>query len=327
MKNIFKSYKASGTILALLVIIMCSLTLVLITEYQSLRKQMRHVVSLKEEYRNYILAVKQVLSEQNKKSLETTIECDSRIQKKNAIGEVVFPDGVRVFSSDDEPSEEESGSFTVINRDLEYLKQSSLEFIQDQDLNLLRKVDPQLWQGYTNQVIASRKAQSARKPQKKQRRKKVARSVRRPSKKEYVAPAPLVKDIELSWPINRDNFWLSSKFGPRKKPNGKPGFHYGIDMAAIRGTPVKAAAAGVVIEAGSRYGYGNTIVVVHNNKYKTRYAHLDSISVKVGQKVHRGMMIGKVGDTGYVRSKGKDASHLHFEVHAFGKQVNPMYFL
>lgn len=136
------------------------------------------------------------------------------------------------------------------------------------------------------------------------------------------------KDFIFSWPIDRSRFWLSSFFGPRRKKNGSPGFHYGIDMAALKGTSVMAAAPGVVIESRYNAGYGNTIVLAHNGKYKTRYAHLDSLFVKVGQPVQRGALIGTVGNTGYVRSAfGKDPSHLHFELHMFGKKVNPMHFL
>lgn len=87
------------------------------------------------------------------------------------------------------------------------------------------------------------------------------------------------------------------------------------------------AAEGIVVEARNATGYGKTVVVAHSRKYRTRYAHLDKILVKPGQKVTRSDTIGRVGSTGYVRSKkGRDASHLHFEVYAFGKKVNPMYF-
>ena len=63
------------------------------------------------------------------------------------------------------------------------------------------------------------------------------------------------------------------------------------------------------------------------SKYRTRYAHLDKILVKVGKKVSQNQCIGKVGDTGFIRKKGRDGSHLHFEVLAFGKQMNPLYVL
>lgn len=98
-------------------------------------------------------------------------------------------------------------------------------------------------------------------------------------------------------------------------------------MAAHRGTPVKSVAAGVVEQAESAPGYGNTIVIAHDAVYKTRYAHLDAILVTVGQKVKQGDVIGKVGDTGFTRKIGKDASHLHLEVYEHGKQVNPMHLI
>lgn len=130
------------------------------------------------------------------------------------------------------------------------------------------------------------------------------------------------------WPIERSSFWLSSKFGSRKKDNGSWGYHYGIDMAAPKGTPVMTAASGFIIEACySTKGYGKTVVVVHNNKnYQTRYAHLDAVYVKVGQKVKQGMCIGAVGDTGFVRGEngGKNAYHLHFEVKKNGEHIDPL---
>lgn len=133
-----------------------------------------------------------------------------------------------------------------------------------------------------------------------------------------------VHDIQFVWPVDRKRFWLSSLFGPRKLKNKAWRFHYGIDMAALRGTPVKAAAAGIVVESCYNNGYGNYIIIAHNKKYKTRYAHLHTRRVKVGQKVKKGAFIGTVGDTGAVRKSGKDASHLHFEVYQFGRRINPL---
>lgn len=135
-----------------------------------------------------------------------------------------------------------------------------------------------------------------------------------------------IKDFSGQWPLHHSQFWLSSKFGPRRKHDGTLGYHYGIDMAALTGTPVYAIADGIIEQATySRTGYGNMIVMVHNKKYSTRYAHLDVIYVKKGQKVKKGSMIGRVGATGSVR--GKNASHLHFEVQVFGKRINPLYIL
>lgn len=134
-----------------------------------------------------------------------------------------------------------------------------------------------------------------------------------------------VKDL-LALPIDRNKFWISSYFGPRKKAKGKIGFHYGLDLAALKGTPVKAAAIGKVVFAGFLPGFGNNILLSHAN-IKTRYAHLDSFRVKVGDRVMRGEVIGTVGDSGSVRKKGHDASHLHFEVYNSGRRVNPVSYL
>jgi len=128
------------------------------------------------------------------------------------------------------------------------------------------------------------------------------------------------------WPVDRNNFWISSFFGPRKLGRSVR-MHAGIDLAAIKGTPVLAAANGRVVTAGYELGYGNTIVIQHSNKYKTRYAHLDEIFVRNGQSVRSGQKIGAVGDTGFVQAEGNSASHLHFEVYAFNKQVNPILYL
>jgi murein DD-endopeptidase MepM/ murein hydrolase activator NlpD len=136
---------------------------------------------------------------------------------------------------------------------------------------------------------------------------------------------PLLTDILFTRPMKRSHYWLSSYFGPRKKPNGQWGFHYGLDMAANRGTPIKSVAAGEVQIAESASGYGNTIMIVHDDVYKTRYAHLDEILVTVGQRVQQGDLIGKVGDTGFTRKMGKDASHLHLELYENGTQVDPMH--
>jgi murein DD-endopeptidase MepM/ murein hydrolase activator NlpD len=131
------------------------------------------------------------------------------------------------------------------------------------------------------------------------------------------------KSIRFQWPIEREYFWLSSTFGPRKKPNGTWGYHYGIDMAASQGTPVRAASAGVVIEAAySNKGYGKTVVIDHADGSQTRYAHMHAIQVKVGAKVRQGDQIGLVGNTGFVR--GENGTHLHFEVKKGTKYIDPL---
>ncbi len=137
----------------------------------------------------------------------------------------------------------------------------------------------------------------------------------------------ITQDFTFHWPLELHHFWLSSLFGARKKANGQPGFHYGIDLAAMKGTPIKAAAAGIVIQAQYVPGYGNNILIQHNKYYRTRYAHLNRIHVAVGQKIIQGQKIGTVGDSGSVRKNGHDASHLHFEIYHNGSHVNPLRYL
>lgn len=131
----------------------------------------------------------------------------------------------------------------------------------------------------------------------------------------------------FSLPLAKGSFWMSSRFGPRPRADGSAGFHYGIDLAANRGTPVYAARSGVILYAGHDNGYGKTVVIKHGSHFKTRYAHLDKILVKTGDTIARGSAIGAVGATGHVRKKGGDGSHLHFEVYYQGKRVDPLQFL
>jgi murein DD-endopeptidase MepM/ murein hydrolase activator NlpD len=99
--------------------------------------------------------------------------------------------------------------------------------------------------------------------------------------------------------------------------------HSGIDIASRTGTPILAADAGYVVLAGwDTWGYGNQVVIDHGNGFKTRYAHLSSISVKAGDTVKKGQKIGLMGSTG--RSTGP---HLHFEVIYNGVMRNPQGYL
>lgn len=110
---------------------------------------------------------------------------------------------------------------------------------------------------------------------------------------------------------------MSSSFGPRW---GR--MHEGTDFAAPIGTPAYATADGVVTEAGWASGYGRLIKIRHEFGIETRFAHLNKINVKVGQKVSRGEHIGDIGNSG--RSTGP---HLHYEIRVGGKPVNPMIYI
>jgi murein DD-endopeptidase MepM/ murein hydrolase activator NlpD len=93
-------------------------------------------------------------------------------------------------------------------------------------------------------------------------------------------------------------------------------------MAAMRGTPIRAAADGVIVEACRSNSFGKTVLIRHSNRLKTRYAHLQSFRVRHGIRVRQGAILGYVGHSGRVR--GKNGDHLHFEVIYNNRPVNPM---
>src|SRR5690625_1968749 len=116
---------------------------------------------------------------------------------------------------------------------------------------------------------------------------------------------------------------ISSKYGQRKHPiTGKTSMHNGTDIAAASGTAVKVAAAGTVAVVSHNNLAGYFINVQHPGGILTRYHHLSAQSVKVGQKVSAGQVIGRVGMTG-----SATGPHLHFEVHRHGTRVDPPRFM
>ena len=126
---------------------------------------------------------------------------------------------------------------------------------------------------------------------------------------------PSVGTGTFAWPAEGGH--ISSQMGHRW---GR--YHYGIDIARPSGYTIKASDNGVVKTAGRHSTYGNHIVIDHNNGYETLYAHLSEIGVSVGQVIEQGAAIGVMGSTG--RSTG---THLHFEVHKNGSEVNPLAYL
>jgi murein DD-endopeptidase MepM/ murein hydrolase activator NlpD len=119
------------------------------------------------------------------------------------------------------------------------------------------------------------------------------------------------------------NGYYSSSFGWRIDPfTGLNAFHEGVDFMAEEGTPILAAAGGVVVFAARHPQYGNMVEIDHGNDLVTRYAHASRILAKVGDVVLRGSKIAEVGNTG--RSTG---THLHFEVRHRGAAQNPVRFL
>ena len=124
-------------------------------------------------------------------------------------------------------------------------------------------------------------------------------------------PAPRAGSRFL-WPLEGK---LLSSFGPKKG-----GLHNdGINIAAARGTPVRAAENGVVAYAGNELkGFGNLILVRHDGGWVTAYAHAEEITAQRGDQVRRGQVLGKVGQTGNVASP-----QLHFEIRRGTRAVDP----
>jgi murein DD-endopeptidase MepM/ murein hydrolase activator NlpD len=132
------------------------------------------------------------------------------------------------------------------------------------------------------------------------------------------------KDSLLStpsiWPVRGT---LTSGFGWRRSPlSGAGRMHQGLDISNRIGTPIRAPARGTITFSAMDGAYGLCIVIDHGNGIATRYGHLSRSSVKTGDYVQRGDVIGFVGNTG--RSTGP---HLHYEVHVRGVPVNPMRYI
>ena len=122
------------------------------------------------------------------------------------------------------------------------------------------------------------------------------------------------------WPTHG---WLSSGMGNRADPlTGEKDFHPGLDISSETGGPVYATADGKVTTAAMAGNYGNLVVIDHGYGIETRYGHLSAFKVREGQAVKRGDLLGLVGATG--RTTG---SHLHYEVRANGRILNPLQLL
>ncbi|WP_192401661.1 peptidoglycan DD-metalloendopeptidase family protein [Thermoanaerobacterium thermosaccharolyticum] len=132
----------------------------------------------------------------------------------------------------------------------------------------------------------------------------------------------LVKGGDVIYPFDGD-YQITSPFGGRTDPvKGTNEYHTGVDFGVPLGTEIKAAADGVVVQAGTNGGYGNSVSIEHGGGMETLYGHLSKVLVSVGQKVKQGDIIGLSGSTG--KSTGP---HLHFEVRKNGQPVNPMTYL
>ncbi len=122
------------------------------------------------------------------------------------------------------------------------------------------------------------------------------------------------------WPIRGR---INSSFGYRNAPfTGRRTFHKGIDIKGTMGAPIVASAAGVVTKSGYSGAYGILVVINHGGGIITKYSHMQNATVKVGEKVKRGDMVGRIGMTG--RTTGP---HLHYEVVVNGVPRDPMKYM
>ncbi len=333
-------------LLVFLLLVTLALSLALYFQYSYFVEQAEKMLILQQDYQNYIALFKKSFSEPSQQGSEYfTID-----EKKKPLGEplshalnengevedaqtkdLFYPQ--KTLASNMEMNEEIQtwpgspkprlksrvwGSFLVVNRGYQYLKESAVEFSKKHNLEYAVKHMYDLYDWNEDgqySFIANEKNV-----------KKIVVS-KKNEKTDASRDFHFYKDsFTFQWPMDKSLFRIGSKYGPRKKTNGTWGFHQGIDLPAAKGTPVKAAATGVVIETSySPNGYGKSVVIAHNKKYRTRYAHLDTIYVKIGQKVEVNEYIGRVGATGFV--VGKKPFHLHFEVIVFGKKINPLYVL
>lgn len=135
-------------------------------------------------------------------------------------------------------------------------------------------------------------------------------------KEDMMASIPAIQPIS-----NKKLRRIGSYYGYRTDPFYKvTKFHEGIDFTASVGTEIYATGDGTVVSVErSRGGYGNCIIINHGFGYQTLYAHLSKMDVRRGQKVTRGQVIGRVGNTGK-----STAPHIHYEVHKGSKSIDPI---
>ena len=153
------------------------------------------------------------------------------------------------------------------------------------------------------------------------------RKRREAANKPSVAPGEQLGTGQFGLPMARGTYSVSSPFGYRTHPiTGSQSLHGGIDMAAPVGTPIYASDSGTVLYSGPASGFGNWIVIDHNNGYLTVYGHMyaNQLYVGVGAQVKRGQKIAGVGSAG-----GSTGAHLHFEIHKGGlyNRLNPANFI
>src|SRR3989339_723401 len=281
---------------------------ILFMQYNYFKVEAQKMILVRQEYYHVIGMLKQIIQDKNSDEITDDLDSLDDIKNESDHKDIELPI-LPIVEELDEPLEQKEDLLDE-GDELEDEDSKEFQFISIEDEKQLKNLRKQ----------ARQNIQTRKKIKKKPLVQKQINQLKK------ITP-PSVQDFTFHWPLELHHFWISSLFGARKKANGTPGFHYGIDLAAMKGTTVKAAAAGIVIQAQYLPGYGNNILIQHNKYYRTRYAHLHTMNVSEGQKVSIGQKIGTVGATGSVRKSGRDASHLHFEIYHNGSHVNPLRYL
>ena len=263
------------------------LALILFWEYSEVRKKGVQLELYQNDYQEYQRVLKHIIEDY----------CEQHSTSPEQIA--AAKQGPVAQESAEKTSAAQTAEFVPLNRDKKHLERTVFASVLKEAETKVR-IKPRL------------------------RKRRMALRAAQP-KDDGIPSYPLVKNAPFGWPLDRDNFWISSYFGRRRTRSGKIRLHAGIDMAAVRGTLVKAAAPGRVEFAGRAGTFGFMILISHDARYKTRYAHLSRVLVRDGTVVRQGQIIGCVGNTG--RVSGKNGDHLHFEVLSYGRAVNPMKFL
>ncbi len=231
----------------------------------------------------------------------------------------------------------------VMNTDFEVLSKE-LNYLQDRDANIHRMIfgmdpiDQDVWNGgiggadrYSNLTKYKNTGESlisAKQKVEKLKRQMVVQSKSldevadlADQREEMLASIPAIKPIR-SDKLKR-NIRSLSGFGMRMHPIFKRRrMHKGIDFTTPKGVAIHATGNGVIESIKyKKSGYGTHVIINHGFGYKSLYAHMGEVSVKRGQKIVRGEIIGKVGNTGT-----STAPHLHYEVIYQGKKVNPIHY-
>ncbi|MRM95285.1 M23 family peptidase [Riemerella anatipestifer] len=139
-------------------------------------------------------------------------------------------------------------------------------------------------------------------------------------RKNPIPPKTVLASLKPSTKTNIDS--VTTKINSTPKEPEQMQFHKGIDIAVSIGKDIKSAAAGTILFAGEKSGYGKCVIISHGNGLATLYGHLSQVLVKANDKIKAGETIAKSGNTG--RSTGP---HLHYEVHKNGTPINPKLFL